>query len=58
VVKAPTIVQFPVAGSYNSVVVKKAPLYPPVTNTFPLFNTDAVRDSHEVLKLPVVTHTK
>jgi hypothetical protein len=50
----PIVVHFSVDGSYNSALFR---LPPPVTNTFPFVNVDAVCPIRATFMLPVVLHS-
>src|SRR5438094_8232088 len=50
------LLQLPVAGSYNSALLKSEPLYPPATSTLPLDSSVAVCRKRAVPRLPVAVH--
>src|SRR5438094_5415413 len=50
------LLQLPVAGSYNSALLKSEPLYPPATSTLPLGSSVAVCRKRAVPRLPVAVH--
>jgi hypothetical protein len=52
----PVVVQVPVDESYNSAVLRTLLLLPPVINTFPFVNTDAVWSHRAYFILPVLDH--